>query len=373
MLQSRIYLDDPNIGDLEKKFLIRCLDSTYISTCGPYVSKFEEEFANVLDSNNAVALQSGTAGLHMALYELGIGEGDEVIVPALTFVATANAVQYVGAKPVFVDVNPETWNIDPGCVKEAISEKTKAIITVHLFGNPCAMEEIVSIAKQHKLYLVEDATESLGAKYKGKYAGTLGDFGVFSFNGNKVITTGSGGMIIGSNEKRVNHVRFLINQARDEQKGYFHPEIGFNYRMTNMEAALGLAQLKRLDEFIQKKKHFYEIYSQAFEGISDLRLQQSYPGSDSVWWLSSVTIDTKMVGLKIPEIQMKLKESGVPTRRIFMPIVEFPPYFDGDVSKFTETYRIYENGLNLPSSTLNRRSDIENAADNVIRIIKKHK
>ena len=136
--------------------------------------------------------------------------------------------------------------------------------------------------------------------------------------------------------------------AQDEQKGYYHPEIGFNYRMTNMEAALGLAQLERLDEFIQKKKHFYEIYSQAFEEISNLRLQQSYDGSDSVWWLSSVTIDTQKVGLKIPEIQKKLKKSGVPTRRIFMPIVEFPPYFDDDVGKFTEAYRIYENGLNLP-------------------------
>jgi perosamine synthetase len=373
MIQSRIYLDDPNLGALEKEYLIQCLDSTYISTYGPYVPKFEEKFANVLDSNSAVALQSGTAGLHMALYELGLGEGDEVIVPALTFVATANAVKYVGAKPVFVDVDPLTWNMDPDRLKEAISEKTKAIIAVHLFGNPCAMEEIVSIANQHQLYLVEDATESLGAKYKGKYTGTLGDFGVFSFNGNKVITTGSGGMMIGSDEDRVKHVRFLVNQARDEQKGYFHPEIGFNYRMTNMEAALGLAQLKRLDEFIQKKKLFYEIYSQAFDGISDLRLQQSYAGSDSVWWLSSVTIDTEKVGLKISKIQMKLKESGVPTRRIFMPIVGFPPYFDDDSGKFTETYRIYENGLNLPSSTLNRRSDIETVADTVIRIIKKHK
>ncbi|MEA2031582.1 MAG: LegC family aminotransferase [candidate division Zixibacteria bacterium] len=369
MMNRQIYLDDPNVGENEKKHLNRCIDSTFVSTHGPFVPEFESKFAHFLDCKKAVALQSGTAGLHMALYELGIGEGDEVILPALTFVATANAIKYVGATPVFVDVDPLTWNMDPTHVEDSISHRTKAIISVHLYGNPCAMDEIVSIARHHNLYVIEDATESLGAKYKGKFTGTFGDFGVFSFNGNKVITTGGGGMVLGSDEERVEHIRFLVNQARDEQKGYCHPEVGFNYRMTNIEAALGLAQLERLSEFIEKKKRFYEIYNQAFESINGLQLQRAYAGSESMWWLTSLVIDTQKVGLSIPEIQMKLKERGVPTRRIFTPIVEFPPYFENDKSKYAQAYNIYENGLNLPSSTLNSSKGIEFTADTLISIV----
>ena len=370
MFQTRILLDDPNLGELEKEALIRCLDSGFISTYGPYVSKFEKKFADFLDSGTAVALQSGTAGLHTVLYELGIGEGDEVIVPVLTFVATANAVRYVGARPVFVDVDPSTWNMDPSQIEQSINEKTKAIIAVHLYGNPCALDEIVSLARQHNLYLIEDATESLGAKYKGKYTGTLGDFGVFSFNGNKVITTGGGGMIIGSNKERIQHIKFLVNQARDEQSGYFHPEIGFNYRMTNLEAALGLAQLQRLSEFIQKKKHFYRLYSQAFEKVSEFQLQKNYAESESMWWLTSLIVDTQDIGLKVADIQVKLRERGVPTRRIFMPLVEFPPYLEVDKGKYPQAYGIYDHGLNLPSSTLNSSEAVEFAANTLIRVLK---
>ena len=224
----KIYLDKPNLGTLEKRSVNACLESSFVSTFGPFVSDFEKEFANFVGHGDAVSLQSGTAGLHMALYELGIGEGDEVILPVLTFVATANAIKYVGARPVFVDVDPLTWNVDPARVENAVTDKTRAIIPVHLFGNPCAMDDIVSIAKKYDLFIIEDATESLGAKYRGKYTGTFGDFGVFSFNGNKVITTGGGGMIIGNDKVRIKHIRFLINQARDEEKGYFHQEIGFN-------------------------------------------------------------------------------------------------------------------------------------------------
>ena len=369
MLQVRISLDDPNLGELEKEALIGCLDSGFISTYGPYVQKFEKTFADFLGFGKAVALQSGTAGLHTALYELGIGEGDEVIVPVLTFVATANAVRYVGARPVFVDVDPLTWNMDPSQIEPSITEKTKAIIAVHLYGNPCAMDEIVSVARRYNLFLIEDATESLGAKYKGKYTGTLGDFGVFSFNGNKVITTGGGGMIVGSNNERIRHIKFIVNQARDEQSGYFHPEIGFNYRMTNLEASLGLAQLKRLAEFIQKKKYFYDLYSQAFEKLGEFRLQKSYTESESMWWLTSGIVDTQDMSLNVADIQVKLRERGVPTRRIFMPLVEFPPYYEVDKEKYPQAYRIYDHGINLPSSTLNSNEAIASAADTLIRVL----
>ena len=369
MYHPKVFLDDPNVGKLEKEYLSRCIDSTFISTHGPFVPEFEAKFADFLNCNKAVALQTGTAGLHMALYELGIGEGDEVIMPVLTFVATANAVKYVGARPVFVDVDPVTWNIDPALVEESINERTKGIISVHLFGNPCAMDEIFRIAQQHNLFIIEDATESLCARYKGRFTGTFGDFGVFSFNGNKVITTGGGGMILGTDEERIQHIKFLVNQARDEQRGYYHPEVGFNYRMTNIEAAIGLAQLERLSGFVEKKRHFYEIYTKMFKDRDELQLQLPYDGSESMWWLTSVRIDTDTIGQTLPEIQTKLKERGIPTRRIFMPLVEFPPYFQKSTDKYGQAYRIYDRGLNLPSSTLNTDESIEFAAEALINII----
>ena len=259
-----IYLDDPNIGDLEKEYMARALESGFVSTVGPFVPEFEEGFAEYIQSAGGVSTQSGTAALHMALHELGIGEGDEVIVPVLTFVATVNPVLYVGATPVFVDVDRETWNVDPAEIKKSISERTKAIIPVHLYGNPCDMEAIMRIAKRHGLYVIEDATESLGATYHGKYMGTFGDFGCFSFNGNKIITTGGGGMIVGDDAEGLAHIRYLINQAKDASREDYHEEVGFNYRMTNIEAALGMAQLQRLDNFLGKKGYFGQFMSKNF-------------------------------------------------------------------------------------------------------------
>jgi len=203
MSKHTIHLDSPNLGDLEKEYLIKCIDSGFVSTYGPFVPEFEKKFANFLNCSVAVSVQSGTAGLHMAIYELGIGEGDEVIIPALTFVSTANAVKYVGAKPVFADVDPITWNIDPNSIRKLVNKKTKAIIAVHLYGNPCSMDEILTISRQNNLFLIEDATESLGSKYMGQATGNFGDFGVFSFNGNKIITTGGGGMIVGKNNIQI--------------------------------------------------------------------------------------------------------------------------------------------------------------------------
>jgi perosamine synthetase len=246
---SKIFLDDPNLGDLEKKYLTKAIDTNFVSVVGPFVPEFEEKFAQYVGSKRAVSTQSGTAALHMALYQLGIGEGDEVIVPSLTFIATINPVLFVGAKPVIVDVDPITWNIDPQEIKKAITKKTKAIIPVHLYGSVCNIDEIIEIARENKLLVIEDATESLGATYKGRQTGTFGDFGCFSFNGNKLITTGGGGMIVSNNQKQAEHVKFLVNQARNTSKGYYHPEVGFNYRMTNIEASLGLAQLEKIDKF----------------------------------------------------------------------------------------------------------------------------
>lgn len=354
-MSRQIYLDAPNLGRLEKHYLDDAIDSGYVSTIGPFVSKFEEKFAKYLGGKKAVSTQSGTAALHVALYELGIGEGDEVIVPALTFIATVNPVVYVGAKPVFVDVDIKTWNISPDKITKKITKRTKAIIPVHFYGNPCNMDEIMKIARKYNIYVIEDATESLGARYKGKYTGTFGDLGCFSFNGNKIITTGGGGMVVGNNEKRLDHIKFLVNQAIDEPKGYSYPKIGFNYRMTNIEAALGLAQLKRLNQFLAKKRNFRAIYQNELRRINNICLQDEYVGAASSFWFVCITFKDE---INIIEFMKKLSEKGVPTRRIFMPVTEFPPYQSYRDNGYQNCYKIYNTGLCLPSSTLNSEKDI---------------
>lgn len=354
-MYKEMYLDAPNVGDLEKRYLNDAIDAGYVSTIGPFVMEFEKRFAGYLGVRKAVSTQSGTAAIHVALHELGIGPGDEVIVPALTFIATVNPVVYVGATPIFVDVDEKTWNIAPKEIEKNITEKTKAIIPVHIYGNPCSMDEIMRIAKKHNIYIVEDATESLGARYKGKHTGTFGDFGCFSFNGNKVITTGGGGMVVGDKEKRLDHIKFLINQARDESKEYYHPEIGFNDRMTNIEAALGLAQLERLDYFLEKKRAFNNIYRQELSSIKYIDFQQEHDGAQSAWWLTCVIFKDD---IDVTALQERLKERRIPARRIFTPVVEFPPYKDYKRADYRNSYHICERGLSLPGSTLNSEEDI---------------
>ena len=354
-MYREILLDAPDIGEGEKIYVNKALDSGYVSTVGPFVPEFENKFAVQFNLKMAVSTQSGTAALHMALHELRIGKGDEVIVPALTFIATANPIMYVGAKPVFVDSDINTWNIDVKKIEEKITKKTKAIIPVHLYGNPCDMEEIMAIAKRNNLYVIEDATESLGALYKGSYTGSIGDLGCFSFNGNKTITTGGGGMIVGSQEERIVHIKYLVNQARDASRGYYHSEIGFNYRMTNIEAALGLAQMERFEEFFDKKQRFNGIYRDKFKDIDSLKFQEEYKGAKSSWWLTCVSFDKD---INVQDIQLNLKKKGVPTRRVFTPITMFPPYRDNENDICDNAMNIYKKSLCLPGSTLNSEENI---------------
>ena len=371
-MKNEVFLDAPNLGDLEKSYLLKALDGNYVSTAGPFVSEFEERFANYLNVSSCVSTQSGTAALHMALYELGIGPGDEVILPALTFAATINAVIYVGATPVIVDVDEKTWNICPFEIERALTKKTKAILPVHLYGNPCAMGHIMDLAKCHKIFVVEDATESLGATYQGRLTGTYGEMGCFSFNGNKVITTGGGGMLSTNDFKRGTHVKSLVNQARDMNRNeYYHLEVGFNYRMTNLEAALGLAQIQRLADFLAIKRRFNDIYSNALEDVDVIQIQSADEWSEPAYWLNSVTFDTSRIGLTIPEIQNCLKEKGIPTRRIFPPLIDSPPYKSYKVLETHNARQIFENGLSLPSSTLNDFEAIKEVAEVLVGIVKR--
>jgi len=363
-----LFLDAPNLGEREKMKLVECVDSTYVSTAGPFVPEFENSFARFLGVETAVSVQSGTAALHIALVELGIGPGDEVIVPALSFVATVNPVLYTGATPVFVDVDPGTWTMDPLKVSQAITERTRAIIPVHLYGNPCDMDALQAIAGENRIAIVEDATESLGAKWKGLPTGTIGDFGCYSFNGNKFITTGGGGMVVARDRKRADHIRFLVNQARDAAKGYFHEELGYNYRMTNLEASLGLAQMERLEEFLERKRRFAAIYHEELEGLEGVEFQKEFSQAKSSWWLPSLSIRSGIGD--IPFLQSEMKKLGIPTRRLFGPMVDYP-YLRGFLKHddYPVARSLFETGLNLPASTLNSDEETVQAAKSIWGIL----
>lgn len=360
-----LLLDAPNLGEREKVKLIECVDSTYVSTAGPFVPEFEKEFARYLGAPAAVAVQSGTAAIHIALAELGIGPGDEVIVPALSFVASVNPVLYTGASPVLVDVDSGTWTLDIRKVEEAVTAHTKAIIPVHLYGNPCDMDALRELCKDRGIAIVEDATESLGGTWRGQSTGTLGEFGCFSFNGNKLITTGGGGMVVARDPERMKHVKFLVNQARDASKGYYHPELGYNYRMTNLEASLGLAQLERIDEFLAAKRQFAQIYREALDGLPGVALQKETLGGESAWWLPSITVEY----VAIPELQESLREHGIPTRRIFSPLHTFPFLKQHTPSPCPNAEHIYEHGLNLPASTVNDEESVRRAAEIIREVL----
>ena len=367
-MKKKIELDAPMLGGLEKEYLGRCIDSGFVSTAGPFVPEFEAKFADIVGTKAAVAVQSGTAALHVALLELGVGNGDEVILPAVTFVATANVVKYCGATPVFVDIDPDTWNMDPAEVEKKITARTKAVIPVHLYGNPCEMGRIMETAERNGVPVVEDATESLCAEYHGRKTGTFGKFGCFSFNGNKIITTGGGGMVVTDDERAAKHIKYLVNQAKDEGSGYCHSEIGYNYRMTNLEAALGLAQLERLPEFIRKKKMFREIYGKQLEGLPGVKFQLESPGASSSWWMVSISLDS---GDRLDRFMEELARGNIPARRLFAPITCFAPYKEYSTSDFPHSNDICRRSVNLPGSAVNTEESIDEAAVTIREILER--
>jgi len=356
-------LDAPSIGPLEKKYVLRALREGFVSTYGPYVGFFEKEFAAFVQEGYPVAVQSGTAALHLALHQLGVGAQDEVIVPALTFIASANPIVYVGAKPVFVDVDPLSWNISIEDIEKKITPKTKAIIAVHLYGNCCDISRLVKVARKHKLFLVEDATESLGSRFAGRHTGSFGDYGCFSFNGNKTVTTGGGGLVLCRSVPAAEHLRLVVNQARPGVE-YTHTEVGFNYRMTNLEASLGLAQLERLNGFVRKKSLFREIYTQGTIGLP-VCLQKEYAQAESCFWLNAMTFENAKIREKAQEV---LKSAGVPFRRIFAPISESLPYGWADKKSLLNTYDIYDRGLCLPSSVVNTEKSIHDVCKAIQKV-----
>jgi perosamine synthetase len=337
---------EPLLGDKELAYVTDCLKSGWVSSLGKYVRDFEDRFAGYCDARYGVAAFNGTVALHLLAATLNLGPGDEVIMPSLTYVATANAIRYTGATPVFVDSERETWNIDPTTVEAAITPRTKAIIAVHLYGHPADMDPLQAIANRHGLWLLEDAAEAHGARYKGRRVGSLSDAAIFSFYGNKIITTGEGGIIVTNNQAWAERAFFLENQGRYPENPYWHPELAYNYRMTNIQAAIGLAQLERIDELLAIRCRNAVHYNRRLAQIPGLTLPPQMPWAENVFWMYSVIVEDAF-GLARDELRTQLRERGIETRPFFYPVHTLPMYQTGQSLPVAED--LSRRGLNLPS------------------------
>lgn len=380
-------LSIPNFEGNEKKYVNDALEQGWVSTGGAYITKLEQQMAEYLHTDNVAACQSGTAALHLSLVEAGVRPGNVVLVPPLTFIAAVNPVKYQFAEPVFIDCD-DSFCMDPEklqkfCEEECLFEdgillykgkQVKAIVVVHVFGNLADMVSIMATAKKYHLKVIEDATEALGSKYidgplKGKYAGTIGDFGAFSFNGNKIITTGGGGAVTANRSDVVDHIRYLSTQAKDDPHYYIHNEIGYNYRMTNLQAALGVAQMEELPEFVRRKQENYEKYKRLFDGFGLGNLTAFREGTSSNKWFYSLEINRDKVKMTMREIITALEKRGVQTRAIWGLINEQIPY-RGEITYRLEKAPYYaERILNFPSSTNITEEEIEYVAEQIKEVL----
>ena len=383
-----IPLSIPNFEGNERKYVDDAIDQGWVSTGGAYITELEKKLAEFLNTENVAACQSGTSALHLSLVEAGIVPGDTVLVPPLTFIAAVNPVKYQFAVPVFIDCD-DSFCMDPvkllsfceeecrwdGEVLRYNGSAVKAVVVVHVFGNMADMESIMDIAQKYNLKVIEDATEALGTKYtegrfNGKYAGTIGDFGAFSFNGNKIITTGGGGAVTARDPKVVDHIRFLSTQAKTDPHYYIHDEIGYNYRMTNIQAALGVAQMEELPEFIKRKQRNYERYKAEFEGFELCTLMPFREGTDSNKWFYALNIDRQRIKNSMREIITSLQEKGIQTRAIWGLINEQRPYEHEVVYKLEKAPYYASRILNIPSSTQITQEEIKTVADTVKQLLR---
>jgi len=334
----------PSLSGNEKKYVMECLDSTWISSKGKFINQFEENFSEYLGIKYSASVSNGTVALHAALLALGIGKGDEVIVPTFTYIASVNAIHYTGATPVFVDSKVDTWQINPEEVKARITSKTKAVMAVHLYGDVCEMDELLKICKENNLFLIEDTAEAFGSKYNGKFAGTFGDISTFSFFGNKTITTGEGGMVSTNSKELYDLIVRLKGQGLAAGKEYFHDIVGYNYRMTNICAAIGCAQLENAKEIIAKKRKIANWYNNQ---LSDLLLQLPKETKDvfHTYWMYTVMITEAK---KRDALRSFLKDKGIETRPAFHPVHQMPMYYKEGVS-FPVAESLALKGINLPS------------------------
>ena len=356
-----IPITEPSLDEKELEYVTDCIKSGWISSIGKYVDIFGQKFSKYCGAKHGVAVANGTVALHLALAALGIGKGDEVIIPDLTFVATANAISHTGAKPVFVDIDKETWCIDPTKIIGKISDKTKAIIPVHLYGHPCNMDPIMEVAEKNDINVIEDAAEAHGAEYKCKKVGSIGHIGCFSFYGNKIITTGEGGMCITNDKKLADRMEFLKDHGMSKEKRYWHDEIAFNYRMTNVQAAIGLAQLEKIDKFIETKRKNASIYNKLLDGINGIVLPPEKQWAKNVYWMYSILVKNR------DKLMEELRKNGIDSRPFFYPLHILPPY-KLDVS-FPVSEQISREGISLPSSVKLKKDEIELISNKIKKFI----
>ncbi len=353
----------PQLSGRERQYVGQCFDSSWISSKGEFVTRFEREFAAYLNIRHATTVSNGTVALHLALKTLGIGPDDEVIVPTLTYIASVNAIAYVGATPVFVDSEESSWNIDPGKITAKISQKTKAILAVHLYGAPCDMDSISDVCREHNLFLIEDAAEAFGTKYRGQYAGSFGDISTFSFFGNKTITTGEGGMVVSNRQALIERAVYLKSQAVSLTREYWHDEIGFNFRMTNICAAIGVAQLEHADKILPKKRELADWYRADLAGTSLVFQADSQDAMNSYWMVSILAKDA----IERDHIRQHLKNNNIETRPLFYPAHTMPAF------KTEDTYPVAESlssrGLNLPSYPGLTREQVAQITSKIIEVI----
>lgn len=361
--RAHLPIAQPMLGERELVYVTECILTGWISSAGRFVGEFERRCAEYCKVPHAISTSNGTSALHLALLVLGIGPGDEVIVPTLSFIASANSITYTGARPVFVDSEPESWNLDPAAVERAITPRTKAVMAVHLYGHPADMRALRTICDRHKLRLVEDAAEAFGSTYHGEPAGSLSDIATFSFFGNKIITTGEGGMVLTSNRELAEKCRVLRDHGMSPSRRYWHPVLGYNYRLTNLQAAVGVGQIEKIDSIISAKRRIAADYQAALAKIPGITFPIEPDNCHSVFWLMSLTVDPVVFGMNRDTIMAELKKHGIETRPVFPLLHQQPIYAAKHHAPTPVADRISARGLSLPSDTSLTCNEIKHVAD----------
>jgi len=371
-MSTEIPVARPDLGGNEEKYVVDALRTSWISSTGPYLNRFEKEFAELCGVRSAIAVSNGTVALHLALIALNVRPGDEVIVPSLTYIATANAVRYVGAEPVFVDVTPDTWCLDPQKIEEAITPRTKGIIAVHLYGHPADMDAINHIAGVNGLWVLEDAAEAPLATYKDRPTGSLAPIATFSFYGNKILTCGEGGALTLSDPALDLRARTLRSQGMDPKRRYYFPVTGYNFRLTNVACALLCAQLERREQLLQRRRQIYSLYRDHLKGVPGVGFQPAASWATISPWLFSMTVEPEASGVSRDQLIAKLAERGIETRPFFIPLHTLPPFREGARQRGENlplTMKLAGRGLNLPTFSTMTDAQVERVCAEVRHII----
>ena len=365
---NKIWLSPPHISDNEKKYVDEAFEQNWIAPVGPHINKFEDELSKVSEGFDVAVLSSGTAAIHLALVLLGVKNDDCVICSSFTFSASVNPIIYLGASPIFIDSEKDTWNMDPFLLEQAIvnqiniNKKPKAIILVHLYGYPSKIEEIISISKKYDIPLIEDAAEALGSKYKNQPLGTFGDIGIFSFNGNKIITTSSGGAILSKNKEFIKKAKFLATQAREDQPHYEHKEIGYNYRMSNVCAAIGLGQLEVLETRVVKRRYIYDFYKNKLSKIESIKFLNDIDGFYSNRWLTTIVLEENSK-INNEKIRLELQKNNIESRPLWKPMHLQPVFSTYQAFTNGVSEDLFNRGLCLPSGSNMNDQDLNRVVD----------